>query len=202
MWLLLWPLQLHRQSVFIIASILIWYSLSSSSISFWRKRSGRKENNKRIQSRRKWRWHKKSLEKHAYHQGLFDCCLRPPVSNSIENSKQWSGRFLGIIGWDPRVCKSYQLHVDILWFSLLIKWGFILQITLKRLVIFLQFWISTGYFSNSTGSSITNCWFSPIIDSKIIMSFSFLFLFEIEGRHASVKAQVVVDHLVRFPSSS
>ena len=126
--------------------------------------------------------------------------LSPPVSNSIENSKQWSGRFLGIIGWDPRVCKSYQLHVDILWFSF-IKWGFILQITLKRSVIFVQFWISTGYFSNSTGSSITNCWFSPIIDSKIIMSFSFLFLFEIEGRHASAKAQVVVDHLVRFPSS-
>jgi hypothetical protein len=30
---------------------------------------------------------------------------------------QWWGRFLGIIGWDPSVCKSNQLHVDILWFS-------------------------------------------------------------------------------------
>ena len=31
---------------------------------------------------------------------------------------QWSGRFLGIIGWDPSVCKSNRLHVDILRFFL------------------------------------------------------------------------------------
>ena len=30
---------------------------------------------------------------------------------------QWSGRFLGIIGWDPSVCKSNRLYVDILRFS-------------------------------------------------------------------------------------
>ena len=30
---------------------------------------------------------------------------------------QWSGRFLGITVWDPSVCKSNRLHVDILWFS-------------------------------------------------------------------------------------
>ena len=30
----------------------------------------------------------------------------------------WSGRFLGIrTGWDPRGCKSNQLHEHILWFS-------------------------------------------------------------------------------------
>ena len=39
---------------------------------------------------------------------------------------QWWGRFLGIIiGWDPSVCKSNQLHVDILQFSF-IKLGYIL----------------------------------------------------------------------------
>jgi len=31
--------------------------------------------------------------------------------------EQWSGRFLGIIGWDPSVCKSNRLQVDILRFS-------------------------------------------------------------------------------------
>ena len=38
---------------------------------------------------------------------------------------QWSGRFLGVIGWDPSVCKSNRLHVDILRFSF-IKLGYIL----------------------------------------------------------------------------
>ena len=31
--------------------------------------------------------------------------------------EQWSGRFLGTISWDPRVCKSNWLHADILRFS-------------------------------------------------------------------------------------
>ena len=48
---------------------------------------------------------------------------------------QWSGRFLGIIGWDPSVCKSNRLHVDILQFSC-IKLGYILYIFLKWLVVF------------------------------------------------------------------
>jgi hypothetical protein len=68
-------------------------------------------------------------------------------------------RFSPIIGWDPSVCKSDRLHVDILQHSF-IKLGYIL---LKWLVIFLQSWTSTGYFSNSTGSFVTNCRFSPII---------------------------------------
>jgi hypothetical protein len=33
----------------------------------------------------------------------------------------------------------------------------------KGSVISLQYWTSTGYFSNSTGSSVSNCRFSPII---------------------------------------
>jgi hypothetical protein len=74
----------------------------------------------------------------------------------------WSGRFLGIIGWDPSVCKSNRLHTDIIRFSL-IKLGYLLLIPLKWSVIILQSWTSTGYISNSTGSSVTNCRFSPII---------------------------------------
>ena len=33
------------------------------------------------------------------------------------NLDQWSGRFLGMTGWDPRVCNPNRLHVDILRFS-------------------------------------------------------------------------------------
>ena len=41
--------------------------------------------------------------------------------------KQWSGRFLGIvIGWDPSVCKSNQLHVDNLQFFSFNKFWYIL----------------------------------------------------------------------------
>ena len=75
---------------------------------------------------------------------------------------QWSGRILGITGWDPSVCKSNRSHVDTLQFSF-IKLRYILEIPLKWSVIFLQSWTSTGYFSNSTGSSVTSCRFSPII---------------------------------------
>ena len=75
---------------------------------------------------------------------------------------QWSGRFSGITGWYPSVCKSNWLYVDILRFSF-IDLGYIPYIPLKWPVIFLQSWTSTGYFSNLTGSPATNCWFSPII---------------------------------------
>ena len=33
--------------------------------------------------------------------------------------RQWPGRFLGITGWNPSVCKSNRLHVHILQFSVL-----------------------------------------------------------------------------------
>ena len=75
---------------------------------------------------------------------------------------QWPGRCLGITSRDPSVCKSNRLHVDILQFSF-IKLGCILWNPLKRSVIFLQSWTSTGYFSNSTGSSVTHCRFFPIM---------------------------------------
>ena len=81
----------------------------------------------------------------------------------------WSGRFLGITGWHPSACKSNRLHVDILRFSF-IKLGYTLYIPLQRSVIILQSWISTGYFSNSTGSFVTNCRFSLIIDPSDIKS--------------------------------
>ena len=83
--------------------------------------------------------------------------------------KQWSGRFLGITGWYPRVCKSNRLHVHIVRFSF-IEMGYILQIPLKWSVNFLQSLTSTGYFTNSTGSFVTNCRFSPIIGHKPQMS--------------------------------
>ena len=76
---------------------------------------------------------------------------------------QWPGRFLGITtGWDPSLCKSNRFHVHILRFSC-IKLGYIQEIPLKWSVILLQSWTSTGYFSNSTGSFVSNCRFSPTI---------------------------------------
>ena len=74
---------------------------------------------------------------------------------------QWSGD-LGITGWDPSVYKFKWSYVDNLLVSF-IKLGYILKIPLKWSVNFLQSWTSTGYFSNSTGSFVTNCRFPPII---------------------------------------
>ena len=96
------------------------------------------------------------------------------IGNFAEVLNQWSGRFSGsITGWDPNVCKSNQLHVDILRFSFM-QLRYMLQIPLNWPVIFLQsssdfnrlflklnwficnsppvpldriqFWPSTGYF--------------------------------------------------------
>ena len=47
----------------------------------------------------------------------------------------------------------------------LLKLVYILYIPLKWSVIILQSWTSTGYISNSTGSLVINCRFSPIIDT-------------------------------------
>jgi hypothetical protein len=88
--------------------------------------------------------------------------------------KQWLGRFVGIIGWEPSVCKSNRLHVDILRFSF-IKLGVYSSINSSKVIgNFLQSWTSTGYFSNWTGSSETNCRFSPIIVWQVSMTFLFV----------------------------
>ena len=51
-------------------------------------------------------------------------------------------------------------------FSILIR-DIFHNIPPKWSVILLQSWTSTGYFSNSSGSSVTNCRFSPIISGGI-----------------------------------
>jgi hypothetical protein len=58
------------------------------------------------------------------------------------------------------------LHVDILRFSY-INLRYIPYIPLKWSVFLWKSWTSTGYFSNSTGSFVTNCWFSRIIGHKV-----------------------------------
>ena len=76
------------------------------------------------------------------------------------------GDFGATTGWDPGVYNSNRLHVHILRFSF-INLMYILLIPLKWSVIFLQSWTSSAYFSNSTGSFVTNCRFSPNIDWKM-----------------------------------
>ena len=76
---------------------------------------------------------------------------------------QWSGRFLGIIGWDPwclqvQPVTCWQPPVS---FVKLGVWFF--KFFLLWLVIFLQSWTLTGCISNSTGSFGTNCRFSLFI---------------------------------------
>ena len=108
-----------------------------------------------------------------FYRFLLNFC-KVLTSNSTGSSVstgqfQWSQRLLGITtGWDPSVCTSNRLHVDILRFSFI--WlGYILQIPPKWPVTFLQSWTSTVYFSNYTGSSVTNCRFSTIIGSVLLV---------------------------------
>ena len=51
--------------------------------------------------------------------------IRSQSINNISDTvigEQWSGRVLGITGWDPSACKSNRLQADIVRFSLL-NWG-------------------------------------------------------------------------------
>ena len=73
-----------------------------------------------------------------------------------------SGKFLGIVGQDSSDSKSNWLHVDVFRFCFN-HLRYILEIPLKWSVPFLQSWTSTGYSSNSSGSSATNRWFFPDI---------------------------------------
>ena len=74
----------------------------------------------------------------------------------------------------------------------LLNWGYILWISLKRSITFRQSSTSTGYLSNSTGSYVTNCRFSPIIDLPSL---------EFSSKHADEKIhtkffnlEIRVDH--------
>ena len=113
-----------------------------------------------------------------HHGDTIKCMLRDETILGFIQCRmthiQWSKIFLGITSLDPTVCKFNRLHVDILRFSF-IKLGYILYTPLKWWVIFLQSWTSTGYFSNSTGSSVTSCRLSPIIAH--ISYFSLLLLY-------------------------
>ena len=89
-----------------------------------------------------------------------------PKDLDLNQLGQWSGRLLGITSWDPSVCKSNMLHVDIHRFFLY-KIGVYSTDYSKMIGDFLQSWTSTGYHSNSTGSFVTNCRFFPIIDTCV-----------------------------------
>jgi len=53
---------------------------------------------------------------------ISTCCFQNHTLNPNLDPHECLEKFLGIIGWDPIVCKSNRLHVDILQFSLL-NWG-------------------------------------------------------------------------------
>ena len=71
-----------------------------------------------------------------------------------------SGEVFGHNWSNPRVPKSNRLHVVIFWINL----KYILYIPLKRSLISLKSWTSTGYLCNSTSSSVTSSWITPFID--------------------------------------
>ena len=61
----------------------------------------------------------------------------------------------------------------------------ILYIPLLRSVILLKSWTSTGFFSNSSGSSVTSSQFSPFTEMKV----AFLFIYA--GHHLNVRDWLV-----------
>ena len=68
---------------------------------------------------------------------------------------------MGITGWEPSVCKSNRLRVDILRLSFIKPYSIKFS---KMIDNFHGVLNINRLFSNSIGSSVTNCRFSPIID--------------------------------------
>ena len=68
------------------------------------------------------------------------------VNRALSIEAQWLGRFLGITGWDPSVCKSNRLHVHIL------------QVSFTKLGIFYKFLENDREIS-------CNLEFEPVISS-------------------------------------
>ena len=77
---------------------------------------------------------------------------------------QWSGRFLGMTGREILVFAIPTGYMLTSSGSPSLNQGIFFWIPLKWWANSLQSWTSTGYFSNSTGSSVTNCRFSSIIE--------------------------------------
>ena len=96
--------------------------------------------------------------------------LPPPVSSSIHNlhshlaSHQWPGRFLGIINWDPCVCKFNGLHVDILRFSF-IKLGHVLMNSSKTIGSF--FCPNIAFICSLHYSLICTCYCLCLVHYKL-----------------------------------
>ena len=88
-----------------------------------------------------------NLYKEKKRNGTFSFTL---ASHCLAGGSVFGG-FLGILSRESSVSKSIWWHVDIVRFSI-INLMYTLKIHLNGLVIFLQSWTSTGYFSNS-GSS-------------------------------------------------
>ena len=106
----------------------------------------------------------------GYYKCFLSLSLCKPMFSPKTIMNQCPGRFLSITSQYPSVLKSNRLHVQILSCSL-IKLGILYrQSPLNWSVIFLQSWTSAGYFSHSTGSSVTNCRFSPIIGMNVCFS--------------------------------
>ena len=87
------------------------------------------------------------------------------ASTMLTRLWQCLGGFLSTTTPYPSVPKSNRVHVCILWISF-IKSGIYSTNSSKTIGNYFSCSLgltSTGYFSNSTSSSVTNCWFSPII---------------------------------------
>ena len=67
--------------------------------------------------------------------------------------------FFNIIGQNPSVSNPDRFHV-VIFRLFFIDLRYILLISFKQSLIFMNSWTSTGYFSNSTGSSGTSGQFS------------------------------------------
>ena len=70
-------------------------------------------------------------------------------------------KFLGIVGQDPSESKFNQLHVHMIFRLCFYSFQVYSMDLLNWSAILMKSQTSTNYFSNSTGSYVTNCRFSP-----------------------------------------
>ena len=141
------------------------------------------------------------------------CTIHFHQVNYVTSTIRCSGRFLGIIGQNPRgartnpytgfleaglFCPSQILGFPsptgymfvIFQFSLPI-WGIFYRFLLKWWVMFLKSWTSGSDFSNSTSSSVTRYSFSQFVATILTKVFCFYFKTNgccpLQGKHTTTR---------------
>ena len=114
------------------------------------------------ENRRMWTWNRLDMQTLGSLSVIMPKNL-PDHCSKLMGTSQW----FGITGWDPSFCKSNRGYMLTSSKFPFLNWGILYSINSSKTVgDFPAVSNFNRLFLNSTGSFVTNCWFSPIIGTS------------------------------------